>query len=64
MQTRPLFRYANSAWCDLNSKGDLMKLHAICSNPNCKCQKQVTFTPRQIQKERAGFKNTMKKNFK
>ena len=37
---------SNSAWCDLNSRGDLLKLHDLCHNPKCKCQKQITFTPK------------------
>ena len=54
---------SNSAWCDLNSKGDTLKLHDICHNRKCKCQMQITFTPRQFQLEVSGFKNTMKKIF-
>ena len=30
-------------------------------NPKCNCQKQITFTPKQIQLEGAGFKITMEK---
>ena len=55
---------SNSAWCDLNSKRDILKLHDHCSNPKYKCQKLITFTPKSFQLEGAGFKNTMKKNFK
>ena len=36
----------------------------MCHNPKCECQKQFTFSPKQFQLEGAGFKNTMKKNFK
>ena len=36
----------------------------MCHNPNCKRQKQKTFSPRQFQLEGNGFKNTMKKKFK
>ena len=36
----------------------------MCHNPKCKCQKQITFTPKQFQSEGNGFKNTMKKIFK
>ena len=53
-----------SAWCDLNSMGDILKLHDKCPNPKCNCQKQITFSPNQFQLEGAGFKNTMKKIFK
>ena len=53
-----------SAWCDLNSKGDTLKIHDICHNPKGKCQKQNTFAPKQLQLEGARFKNTMKKIFR
>ena len=55
---------SNSAWCDLNSKGDTPKLHDTCQNPKCKCQNQITFTPKQFKLEGSGFKNTLKKNSK
>ena len=45
---------SNAAWCDLNSQGDLLKLHDLCHNPKCKCQKIVTFTPEQFQLENIG----------
>ena len=51
---------SNSAWCDLNIKGDILKLHDFCRNTRCKCQKQITFTPHQFQFGGAPFKNTMK----
>ena len=38
---------SNSAWCDLNNKGDLLKLPDKCRNPKCNCQKITTFTPHQ-----------------
>ena len=40
-----------------------MNLHDFCHDPKCKCQKQITFSPKQFQLEAAGFKNTMKKIF-
>ena len=52
---------SNSAWCDLKNKSDILKLHDICDNPRCKCQKQITFNPRQFQLEGSGFRNTMRK---
>ena len=56
---------SNSAWCDLIKKNcTVLKLHDMCHNPKCKCQKQVTFSPNQFQLEGSGFKNTMKKIFK
>ena len=53
---------SNSARCDLNSKGDILKLHDRCAK--CNSQKLITFTPRQYMLEGAGFKNTMNKIFK
>ena len=53
---------SNSAWCGLNKNCTVLKLHDMCPNPKCKCQKQITFSPKQFQLEGAGFKNTMKKN--
>ena len=35
---------SNSAWCDLNSKGDILKLHDKCPNLKCNCQKIIFFT--------------------
>ena len=55
---------SNSAWCDLNKNCTVLKLHDMCHNPKCKCQKQITFSPNQFQLEGAGFKNTLKKIFK
>ena len=55
---------SNSAWCDLNKNCTVLKLHDMCHNPKCKCQKQITFSSNQFQLEGAGFKNTMKKIFK
>ena len=55
---------SSSAWCDLNIKGNLLKLHDKCPNPKCNCQQIITFTPHQSLLEDAGFKNTMKKHSK
>ena len=55
---------SNSAWTDLYSEGNILKLHDKCPNPKCGCQKIITFTPHQFQLEGAGFKITMKKLFK
>ena len=38
---------SNSAWADLNSQGNILKLHDKCLSPNCGCQKIITFTPHQ-----------------
>ena len=54
---------SNSAWCELNGKIDILKLHDLCHNPKCKCQKQFIFKPKQYLLEGGGFKITMKKIF-
>ena len=28
---------SNSAWCDLNEKCTVLKLHDMCHNPKCNC---------------------------
>ena len=55
---------SNSAWCHSNSLGDILKLHDFCHNPRYKCGKQITFTPRQSQLGRAGFKTEIQKFFR
>ena len=55
---------ANSAWCGLNSKGDILKKHDICPNSKCKCQKQLTFNKKQFELEGAGFKKRLQSFFK
>ena len=56
---------SNSAWSDLNKNCTVLKLHDMCHNPKCKCQKQTTFSPNQFQLVGSGFKkNTMRKSFK
>ena len=42
---------SNSAWCDINNVFTVLKLHDMCHNLKCNCQKQNTFTPRQFQFE-------------
>ena len=54
----------NSAWCDLNSKGDILKLHDKCPNPKCNCQKIITFTPHQYMLEGGSFKSKLQKFFR
>ena len=47
----------NSAWCDLNSEGDMLKLHDECLNPKSNCQKVITFTPHQYSLEGESIEN-------
>ena len=54
---------SNSAWCDLNSKGDIFKLHDKCPNPNCNCQKIITFTLHQYMFEGGSIETKLHKIF-
>ena len=54
---------SNLSWCDLNIKGNLLKLQDMCPNPKCECQKLLTFTLNQFQGEGAGFEVAMGKIF-
>ena len=53
----------SSAWCDLNSKGNILKLHDKCPNPKCNCQKTITFTPHQKMLECGSIKSKLQKIF-
>ena len=55
---------SNSAWCDLNKNCTVLKLHDMCHNPKCKCQKMITFTPNQFQLEGGSIKSKLQKIFK
>ena len=55
---------SNSAWTDLNSKGDILKLHDKCPNPKCGCQKIITFTPHQYMLEGGSIKSKLQKIFR
>ena len=52
---------SKSAWCDLNSKVDVLKLQDICPNPRGILEKQNTFTPRQYMHEGSEIKSKFKK---
>ena len=54
---------SNSAWCDLNRKCTVLKLHVMCQNPMCKGQKQITFTS-QIQLEGGSIKSKLQNVFR
>ena len=55
---------SNSAWIDLNSKGNILKLHDKCLNPKCGCQKIFTFTPHQYMLDVGSIKSKLQKKFK
>ena len=54
----------NSAWTDLNSQGNILKLHDKCPNPKCGCQKIITFTPHQYMPEGGSIKSELQKIFR
>ena len=55
---------SNAAWCDLNSKGNILKLHDKCPNPKCNCQITITFTPNQYMLEGGSIKSKLQKIFR
>ena len=54
---------SSSAWCDLNIKGDILKIHDKCPNPKCNCQKVTTLTPHQYMLGGGSIKPKLQKNF-
>ena len=55
---------SNQAWTDINSQGNILKLHDKCPNPKCNCQKIITFTPHQYMLEGGSIKSKLQKIFK
>ena len=55
---------SNSAWTDLNFKGNILNLNDKCPNPNCGCQKIITFTPHQCILEGGSNKSKLQKIFR
>ena len=55
---------SNQAWTDLNSQGNILKLHDKCPNPKCGCQKIITFTPHQYMLEGGSIKSKLQKIFR
>ena len=55
---------SNSAWTDLNSQGNILKLHDKCPNPKCNCQKIITFTPHHYMLEGGSIKSKLQKIFR
>ena len=50
------------AWCDLNSEGDILKLHDNC--PKCNCHKIVTLTLHQYMLEGGLIKSKQQNIFR
>ena len=55
---------SNSAWCDLNKNCTVLNLHDMWHNPKCKCQKQITFSPKQFQLEGGSIESELKSIFR
>ena len=55
---------SSSAWTDLNSEGNILKLHDKCPKPKGGCQKIVIFTPHQYMLEGGSIKIKLQKFFK
>ena len=55
---------SKSAWSDLNKNCTVLKLHDMCHNPKCKCQKQINFTPKEFQLEGVSIKSKQQKIFR
>ena len=55
---------SNSAWIDLNSKGNILNLHEKCPNSKCGCQKIITFTLHQFMLEGGSIKGKLQKTFR
>ena len=55
---------SNTAWNDLNSNGNILKLHDKCPNPKCGCQKIINFTPHQYMLEGGSIKSKLQKIFR
>ena len=55
---------SNWAWCDLNSKVDIKKLHDKCPNLKCNCQKIIIFTPEHYVLEGGSIKSKLRKQIK
>ena len=53
---------SNQAWTDLNSQGNILKLHDKCLK--CGCQKIITFTPHQYMLEGGSIKSKLQKIFR
>ena len=55
---------SNSAWCDLNSEGNILKLHDNYPNPKCNCQKILTSTPHQYKLKGGSIKGKLQKKLR
>ena len=54
---------SNSAYSDLITKSDVLKLHDKCPNLKRGCQKIMAFTPHQYMLKGGSVKTELEKNF-
>ena len=55
---------STSAWTDLKSQGNILKLHDKCPDSKCGCQKIVTSTPHQYLFEGGSIESKLQKVFR
>ena len=55
---------SNSAWCVLNKKCTVLKLHDVCHIPKRKYQKQIPFTPHEYMLDGRSIKSELQKILK
>ena len=55
---------SNAAWTDLNSDGNILKLHDKCPTPKISCQMVITFTSHQYMLEGGSIKGKLQKIFR
>ena len=55
---------SNSAWCDLNENCTVLKLQDMSYNPKCQCQKQISFSHGQFQREGGSTKSKLQEIFR
>ena len=60
----PCSSMSTSAWTDLNSQGNILKLHDKCPNLKYSCQKIISFTPHQYMLEGGSIKSKLQKIFR
>ena len=55
---------SNSAWCDSNINGDILKQHDKCPNLKSNCRKVITFTPHQYMLKGGSIRSKLQKIFR
>ena len=55
---------SSNAWCDPDKDCTVLKMHDMCHNPQCNCQKHITFTRSQFQLEGGSIKSKLQRIFR